>query len=105
MGYVVYYELNLEYVIQEYCVNKKRPKLNCDGKCYLMKKLSMANDNSNNDEKRVPKIIEIFSPLYYQSGSFNWKPFSVKKAIEPMAIKAICYNSPILNILSPPPKI
>jgi hypothetical protein len=33
------YELRKDYIIQNYCVNKNRPELHCDGKCYLAKQI------------------------------------------------------------------
>ncbi len=36
------YELRKDYIIQNYCVNKNRPELNCDGKCYLAKQIKAA---------------------------------------------------------------
>jgi hypothetical protein len=29
------YSLNKAYIIKEYCINKSKPDLHCDGKCYL----------------------------------------------------------------------
>ncbi len=36
---MVDYELRKDFIIQNYCVNKNRPELHCDGKCYLAKKI------------------------------------------------------------------
>lgn len=36
------YELRKDYIIQNYCVNKNRPELHCDGKCYLAKQIKTA---------------------------------------------------------------
>lgn len=33
------YELNKAYIIENFCVNKDKPMMNCDGKCYLAEKL------------------------------------------------------------------
>ena len=44
------YELRKEYIIQVYCVNKNRPELNCDGKCYLAEKIAEAREQ---DEKQA----------------------------------------------------
>lgn len=34
------YELRKDYIIQNFCINKDKPLLKCDGKCYLAKKLN-----------------------------------------------------------------
>jgi hypothetical protein len=33
------YELRKDFIIKNYCVNKSRPELHCDGKCYLAKQI------------------------------------------------------------------
>jgi hypothetical protein len=33
------YELNKADIIENFCVNKSKPMLNCDGKCYLAQQL------------------------------------------------------------------
>lgn len=54
------YELRKEYIIQNYCVNKERPELHCDGKCYLSQRLQQAQAQ---DEQRATNqfISELFS--------------------------------------------
>lgn len=64
VGYALYYQLNIDYIIETYCVNKEKPKLQCNGKCHLMKQLTM--DNSTSDEQPTFRIVEAFFPLYFQ---------------------------------------
>lgn len=44
---MVEYVANYSYISTELCVNKAKPKLNCNGKCYLSKELSKTNDGDN----------------------------------------------------------
>lgn len=105
LGYVVYYGMNLKYVIDKYCVNKERPKLNCDGKCYLMQKLSAAEDNSNDEDKRTTRFTEMVFPLFFQTTSYDWRAHlkDTKKSIDEQA--DLIYMSPLQNIALPPPKV
>ncbi len=41
---VVNYELNKARITAQFCVNKARPQLKCDGKCHLAKQLGQADD-------------------------------------------------------------
>ncbi|ANH58982.1 hypothetical protein [Dokdonia donghaensis] len=66
VGNVLYYELNIDYIVETYCVNKDKPKLQCNGKCYLSKQLSLDSQDSSNDNLGV-RIVEAFYPLYFQS--------------------------------------
>ncbi len=66
VGNVLYYELNIDYIVETYCINKDKPKLQCNGKCYLSKQLALESQDSSNDNLGV-LIVEAFYPLYFQS--------------------------------------
>jgi hypothetical protein len=36
------YEIRRDYIVANLCENRNRPKLNCNGKCYLAKKIAEA---------------------------------------------------------------
>ncbi|GAA0880527.1 hypothetical protein GCM10009119_34970 [Algoriphagus jejuensis] len=38
------YELNKAYIIENFCVNKDKPMMNCDGKCYLAEQMKEAKE-------------------------------------------------------------
>ena len=50
------YLVNMEQIILEYCVNKDKPELQCNGKCHLAKEL--ADDDNRKGEEEV-RIVEI----------------------------------------------
>lgn len=43
------YEANKTYFTQNFCVNKAKPKLNCNGKCHLFKTLKNAEQAKGNE--------------------------------------------------------
>lgn len=48
------YVFNYEYISKVLCENKQNVKLNCNGKCHLMKQLAKASENSNpSSDKKV----------------------------------------------------
>ena len=47
-GLVAYYHLNKEYITELFCINKEKPELNCDGKCYLS--LQIAEQQQEREE-------------------------------------------------------
>lgn len=70
MSYVGYFEVNKEYIIKKYCVNKSAPKLKCNGKCHLSKQLKLTSastlDSSENQFKAMLSSFKnIFTPLFY----------------------------------------
>ena len=48
---LVEYIANYEYIVEELCENRDKPALQCNGKCYLAKRIS---GTSENDEKSTP---------------------------------------------------
>ncbi|NHA02626.1 hypothetical protein G7092_02395 [Mucilaginibacter sp. HC2] len=44
--------LNRAYITRELCINKTRPWLHCNGKCYLMKKIKQAEENEKKQSER-----------------------------------------------------
>ena len=64
-GQVVYYELNIDYIIETYCVNKDKPQLQCNGKCHLAKQLQIQNDeNSTKGNVNTTAVLECFYPIF-----------------------------------------
>jgi len=48
------YLINFEYIKEVLCVNKEKPKLNCNGKCYLMGQLKQSEPKE--EENQIPKL-------------------------------------------------
>lgn len=69
MANVLYYELNVDYIIETYCVNKDKPELQCNGKCHLSKQLQLASPEKSNSQGKLALNIlsESFFPVYFQS--------------------------------------
>lgn len=50
------YDLNKAYIAQELCVNKDRPEMKCEGKCYLNKQLTKTEQqNSQRQGSEIAK--------------------------------------------------
>lgn len=45
---IMRYHINKQYIAKVLCENKSRPKLNCDGKCVLAKKLKAQEKQQKN---------------------------------------------------------
>lgn len=44
---LVEYAVNYDYISTTLCVNKSKPELHCNGKCYLGKELAKTNDSDS----------------------------------------------------------
>ena len=91
--------LNKAYIIKEYCINKAKPELKCDGKCYLKKQIEKENaspisslpiKDDLNISAHVKAIKNQVTMVTYSYIAFYYN--------------AELYHSIILNKLSPPPK-
>ena len=51
---ILEYCFNYNYIVEVLCVNKDKPRLNCNGKCYLMKQLQ--KQSSENSTKKSQSI-------------------------------------------------
>jgi len=75
---VIDYIVNYEYISTVLCVNKAKPKMQCNGKCHLMKELAKSSENEapiSSDKKIASQQLEILfleeiktfkiAPLYF----------------------------------------
>lgn len=70
VGYVAYFQLNIDYIVDTYCVNKEKPKLACNGKCHLAKQLQSATTDSINSEG-ITSLAESFFPVFYTAYNYD----------------------------------
>jgi hypothetical protein len=52
------FTMNQKYIAAELCINRDKPELNCQGKCYLMRKLKQAEqkEKAHENEKLNPVL-------------------------------------------------
>ena len=62
------YNLNKAYVSKVLCVNRDKPQMHCDGKCFLKKELNRNADHQRNEQSTTSSIslILFFEPLMQQ---------------------------------------
>jgi len=78
---ILEYCFNYNYIVEVLCVNKDKPRLNCNGKCYLMKQLQkQSSENSTKKSQSIQlenypigfiEIAEIIQPRQF---NFTLKP-------------------------------
>lgn len=64
------FELNKDFIAKELCVNKDKPQLHCNGKCYLMKKLKQAEEKEQKQEHQFHKI-QLQQPVFSMALEFK----------------------------------
>ena len=99
--YVNYY-LNKEQIAEEKCVNKDKPALECDGKCYL--KMQVISMQESDDES--PALIDLEVEKYVSVEISSNEQVTNHWIIKQRVIEFTGYN--ILNrsfsVPEPPPK-
>lgn len=104
IGYIAYFELNIDYIIETYCINKEEPELKCNGKCHLASKLSSNMNTSNEEPSVLTSIFEAFVPVYYQEYKL---PKSIKLTVTSTENNWGYYSlfsSRNIDEISPPPR-
>ena len=86
------YELRKEFIIDNYCVNKDRPELNCDGKCYLATRLAAAEKQEQKQAERnfVFKLLETVTDCRTFFATYSVADF----ASDALAKAAFLYSPP-----------
>ncbi len=62
------FKLNQDSISALFCINKDKPELKCDGKCYLKKSIQ-ATEKENKQSKPVPPPDEKSMVVYFESSS------------------------------------
>ena len=68
-----YYQVNKKQIAETLCVNKNKPSLHCDGKCYLGKQLKKAAENEKRQNQSLKEKDEVVS-LYNDHNDFVYIP-------------------------------
>lgn len=63
---VMDFTLNRVTITARFCVNKARPQLHCDGKCYFAKKLKQQEERENKAPNPLKEQVEML-PVAFQS--------------------------------------
>ncbi len=66
------FEMNLGYIAKELCVNKNKPQLHCNGKCYLMRKLKQA------EEKEQKQSLKVQLQYTFATRTFNFRQYAYR---------------------------
>ncbi len=105
MGYVAYFQLNIDYIIETYCINKEKPEMLCNGKCHLANQLNTTPIDDTEPSSYVNSLFEAFVPVYFQEHPVldYFKQYMLP--IENNWNYNTCFSSLFRDIVSPPPQV
>lgn len=95
-----HFKLNQEAISREFCVNKNRPELECNGTCYLKKLLEKASEDPQPVSIMIHPWIDTFPSLTAQPEE---KIRTMEIQSKTSTYKEIQYKEPCLETLVPPP--
>lgn len=102
------FELRRDYISRNLCENRNRPQLNCDGKCYLAKKIAAAQEQEERQAEcdYMGKLIEvvagypIFESVMAPTASIDLLaallPTPYKNALAAQAVSKGIFHPPII---------
>ena len=102
-GTVAYYQINKTYIARVLCENRDKPLLNCNGKCFLAKKLKEQQDKKDKETTERVENMPIVQLFFIAASHFFFeaKPFASLKS-GPFFFCISVYITPARGILRPP---
>ncbi|TDE29954.1 hypothetical protein E0I61_07410 [Flavobacterium ranwuense] len=104
---VLEYVVNYEYISKVLCINKDKPKMQCNGKCHLMKELAKASDAEkplSSNKKGTSQILDVL--IFEEIKSFVITPvcFGNKEKINSY-YSNLYFHLNSASVFHPPPFI
>lgn len=101
---IVDYLINKEYIVEHYCVNKDKPEMECDGKCYLVNQLKQASDDHEESSSAVSLINEITNRLFLHEDRQWMDLYFAKSSIGNILYLLPRLSDPYIEAPTPPPR-
>lgn len=99
------YFVNQAEITKLFCINKEKPKLQCNGKCHLMQEMSKVDDNKTDtpfSQSNLAYNLEINLSLSETNFDFS-APLNPKKETTYLITSEVISEG-FFSILSPPPR-
>ncbi|MBP9689772.1 MAG: hypothetical protein KBE91_09195, partial [Bacteroidia bacterium] len=64
IGIIAWFNINQDKVVELFCINKNKPEMDCEGKCYLAQKLNKSADATDNSTAPNAKIKHTIEELF-----------------------------------------
>jgi hypothetical protein len=101
------WKINQDIITEKYCVNKDKPMMNCDGKCYLSKQLENLELREEQERKNHPNPKQKVETLNYSwiiddlsSDYFTFHEIEVLEHVN--YLKTVVSNPCLQDIFHPP---
>ena len=95
------FTINRTYIIENFCVNKDKPMLHCNGQCFLADKLKKAQDQKENQAGGI-EFNRDFGIFILQEASISLTNFSSTILNHGATYQEGCRVSQFVDIFHPP---
>ncbi|MBK9511602.1 MAG: hypothetical protein IPO04_20235 [Cytophagaceae bacterium] len=89
------YQLRKDFIVKNYCVNKNRPEMHCDGKCYLAKQLKKAQEKE--EKEATNDFLTKFFGVEGFTKTENFRNFFEQQAYFAQSIKNYFYLDKVIS--------
>ncbi len=101
---IIEYLINYDFIANELCVNKDKPLLGCNGKCYLEKQVKKQMNLDQNQKEQTPPRVDFEKFITLKTKKFDYRFLDqIKDREKPVfynKLKEIFYSNSLLR----PPK-
>lgn len=100
---VMEYNINREFIAKNLCINKTKPKMHCNGKCQMMKRLADEEKQNSSNNTNSPTKIKLQDVVFVDQINkqlFPLLPFVLTTYNTEQPV--LKYNSPVSSIFHPP---
>jgi hypothetical protein len=97
---VAHYRLNKEYIAEYLCINKSKPSMKCEGKCYLYKQLKKTDEGQN----KAPKTLKQFNDFVLIAEEISSFDFYLNEWLLLVSSYVSCFFSSYLSDCFHPPR-
>ncbi len=98
---LVNYEVNLTYIIENFCENKNAPELKCEGKCHLKKELKKEQRKQEDTPASTSEVLNIVLSVH-KTPSIDFLLCERSEASLNDFYLLLDYNSVLTSVFHPP---
>jgi hypothetical protein len=103
--YVIYagFELNRDYIAKNLCINRARPWMHCNGKCYFMRKMKQAAENERKQQAK-DNLSQVQVSFFEQTGIVSFLSTLVTQPRADLPVYRASYSFSFTSSLLQPPR-
>ena len=83
---ITYFQANRDYIAEVLCVNKEKPMTMCNGQCFLVRNLSLADDET---PKQAATKLSVEAPVFVGTNfqiDLNRNPLDIENSSAPQSL-------------------